>query len=178
VTYRAAAPHLALRATLAHRERGTRVPLSRRERAGPIALAMGGRGAAVLNLSAISARLALAFAAMSGLMAVAMGTVAAHILQGRIDAEALGWFDTGVRYQMWHAIALVGVAAFLARRQGRALGAAALAWMVGTVLFSGSLYVLALTGFRPVAMITPLGGIAFLIGWASLASYALRARLG
>jgi uncharacterized membrane protein YgdD (TMEM256/DUF423 family) len=111
-------------------------------------------------------------------MAVAMGAMAAHALKARLDAEALGWLDTAVRYQMWHALALVGVAAFLARRQDRRLGLAVLAWMAGTVLFSGSLYALALTGFRPLAMITPFGGVAFLVGWGALASFALRARLG
>jgi uncharacterized membrane protein YgdD (TMEM256/DUF423 family) len=111
-------------------------------------------------------------------MAVAMGAVASHVLRGRLDAEALGWLDTAARYQAWHAVALIGVASFLARRQGRSLGLAALAWMVGTALFSGSLYALALTGYRPLAMITPFGGVAFLVGWASLARYALRARLG
>jgi len=131
-----------------------------------------------VTLSAISARLALAFAALSGFFAVAMGALGAHLLKQQLDAQALGWIDTGVRYQAWHAIALIGIAAFLARRQAAALGLAALAWMIGTVLFSGSLYVLALTGYRPIAMITPLGGIAFLIGWLALASYALRARLG
>lgn len=131
-----------------------------------------------MTLSAISARLALAFAALSGFFAVAMGAIGAHLLKQQLDAQALGWIDTGVRYQAWHAIALIGIAAFLARRQAAALGLAALAWMIGTVLFSGSLYVLALTGYRPIAMITPLGGIAFLIGWLALASYALRARLG
>ncbi|HVO16407.1 MAG TPA: DUF423 domain-containing protein [Alphaproteobacteria bacterium] len=131
-----------------------------------------------MTLSAISARLALAFAALSGFFAVAMGALGAHLLKQQLDAQALGWIDTGVRYQAWHAIALIGIAAFLARRQAAALGLAALAWMIGTVLFSGSLYVLALTGYRPIAMITPLGGIAFLIGWLALASYALRARLG
>jgi uncharacterized membrane protein YgdD (TMEM256/DUF423 family) len=131
-----------------------------------------------VTLSAISARLALAFAALSGFFAVAMGAIGAHLLKQQLDAQALGWIDTAVRYQAWHAIALIGIAAFLARRQAAALGLAALAWMIGTVLFSGSLYVLALTGYRPIAMITPLGGIAFLIGWLALASYALRARLG
>jgi uncharacterized membrane protein YgdD (TMEM256/DUF423 family) len=131
-----------------------------------------------VTLSAISARLTLAFGALSGLMAVAMGAMAAHVLEPRLDAEALGWLDTAVRYQAWHALALIGAAAFLARRQDRALGLAGLAWMVGTILFSFSLYGLALTGFRPLAMITPFGGVAFLVGWAALARYALRGRLG
>lgn len=131
-----------------------------------------------MTLSAISARLTLAFAALSGLVAVAMGAIGAHLLRQRLDAQALGWIDTGVRYQAWHAIALIGIAAFLARRQAATLGLAALAWMVGTVLFSFSLYALALTGYRPLAMITPFGGVAFLVGWGALARYALRARLG
>ena len=130
-----------------------------------------------MTLSAISARFTLAFAALNGLMGVAMGAMGAHVLKARLDAEALGWLDTAVRYQVWHALALVGVAAFLARRQDRKLGLAALAWMVGIVLFSFSLYALALTGFRPLAMITPFGGVAFLVGWGALASYAMRARL-
>ena len=131
-----------------------------------------------MTLSTVSARFALAFAALSGLVAVAMGAMAAHVLMPGLDAQALGWLDTAVRYQAWHALALLGAAVFLARRQDHALGLAALAWMVGTVLFSGSLYLLALTGFRPLAMITPLGGVAFLAGWAALAVYALRGRLG
>jgi uncharacterized membrane protein YgdD (TMEM256/DUF423 family) len=131
-----------------------------------------------MTLAAISARAALLFAALSGLMAVAMGAMGAHALKARLDAEALGWLDAAVRYQVWHALALIGVAAFLARRQDRRLGLAALAWMAGTVLFSGSLYALALTGFRPLAMITPFGGVAFLVGWAALAAFAFRARLG
>jgi len=131
-----------------------------------------------VTLSAISARLTLAFAAASGFLAVAMGAMGAHLLKQRLDAEALGWIETGVRYQAWHALALIGIAAYLARRQAHALGLAALAWMVGTVLFSFSLYALALTGYRPLAMITPFGGVAFLVGWGALACYALRARLG
>ena len=131
-----------------------------------------------MTVSGISARLTLTFAALSGLVAVAMGAIGAHVLKARLDAQALSWLDTAVRYQAWHALALIGVAAFLARRQAAPLGLAALAWMAGTVLFSGSLYALALTGFRPLALITPLGGVAFLVGWGALAVFAFRGRLG
>jgi uncharacterized membrane protein YgdD (TMEM256/DUF423 family) len=107
-------------------------------------------------------------AALNGALAVACGAFAAHGLQGRIDAHALSVFETGARYHMYHALA-IGLAA-LAMRGAAAQSAhyAAIFFLAGILLFSGSLYVLALSGVRGVAFATPFGGVAFLIGWVLL----------
>ena len=107
-------------------------------------------------------------AGLNGALAVAAGAFAAHGLQNRIDAHALSVFETGARYHMYHALA-IGLAA-LAMRGTAAQSAqyAALFFLAGILLFSGSLYVLALTGLREAAFVTPFGGVAFLIGWIML----------
>ena len=114
----------------------------------------------------------LTAAAANGLVAVAMGAFAAHGLRSVLDAEALGWVETASRYQMWHALALFGVALLFGRaqpvRDRRLLTAVAWAFLAGTVLFAGSLYLLALTGVRAFAWITPFGGLALLAGWVGL----------
>jgi len=115
-----------------------------------------------------------ALAAILAGLAVAAGALAAHALEKRLTAEALDWWDTGARYHLWHAIALWLVADTI-RATGRGRGAA-LAFIAGIVLFSGSLYALALTGERSLGMITPFGGVAFLVGWALLALSALAKR--
>ena len=112
----------------------------------------------------------LLIAAINGALAVAFGAFGAHGLQGRIDAHAIEIFETGARYHMYHALA-IGLAA-LAVRQGAASTPASVAagfFLVGIVLFSGSLYLLALTGARSLGFVTPFGGLAFLIGWIALA---------
>jgi uncharacterized membrane protein YgdD (TMEM256/DUF423 family) len=109
----------------------------------------------------------LLIAAINGFLAVAFGAFAAHGLSGRIDAHALQVFETGARYHMYHALA-IGLAALAARGASSANWAASF-FLLGIVLFSGSLYLLALTGFRPLAFVTPFGGLSFLIGWALLA---------
>ena len=116
----------------------------------------------------------LAVAAINGFLAVAFGAFATHGLSGKIDAHALGIFETGARYHMYHALAL-GLAA-IAGRGAAATSANYAAWcfLVGIVLFSGSLYLLALTGVRALGMVTPFGGLSFLIGWALLAWTATR----
>jgi uncharacterized membrane protein YgdD (TMEM256/DUF423 family) len=105
------------------------------------------------------------------LLAVAAGAFGAHALRGRLDPAALGVFETAARYQMYHALALLGVALLLpALRSGAGLArAAGYCFAAGIVLFSGSLYALALSGVRVLGAITPLGGVAFLAGWALLA---------
>jgi len=113
----------------------------------------------------------LVAAAANGLMAIAMGAFATHGLRPVLDAEALGWFDTGSRYQMWHALALLGVALLIraeAGRYRRLLQAIAWTFVVGIVLFAGSLYLLALTHVTAFAWITPLGGVALMAGWLGL----------
>ncbi|HEX3651199.1 MAG TPA: DUF423 domain-containing protein [Rhizomicrobium sp.] len=114
-------------------------------------------------------RVWLIVAALNGFIAVAAGAFGAHALQNRLDAHALQVFDTAARYQMYHALAM-GLAAFAIREQAAAPAQiAAVLFLAGTVLFSGSLYLLALTGTRALAIVTPFGGLAFLLGWLSLA---------
>jgi uncharacterized membrane protein YgdD (TMEM256/DUF423 family) len=116
----------------------------------------------------------LLIAAINGFLAVAAGAFGAHGLQGRLDAHALTVFETGARYQMYHALAM-GLAAFAMRGAATTAAAAAAGFfLAGIILFSGSLYLLALTGARAFGFVTPFGGVAFLIGWIALAAAALR----
>ncbi len=119
----------------------------------------------------------LAIAAINGGLAVASGAFAAHGLQARIDAQALQTFETGARYHMYHALAM-GLAALAMRdaAAGAAVGAAGF-FLAGILLFSGSLYLLALTGVRAFGLVTPFGGVCFLIGWGLLAIAATRLKL-
>jgi uncharacterized membrane protein YgdD (TMEM256/DUF423 family) len=111
----------------------------------------------------------LLVAAINGFLAVATGAFAAHGLQGKLDPHALSVFETGSRYQMYHALA-IGLAALAARgAAASAANAAAIFFLAGIVLFSGSLYALALTGIRGLGIVTPFGGLSFLVGWAALA---------
>jgi len=102
--------------------------------------------------------------AISGLCSVALGAFGAHALKARLSPELLTVFETGARYQMFHALALLFVATLAPR-------ASIAGWLfvAGTVLFSGSLYGLALTGVRWLGAITPFGGLCFIAGWAALA---------
>lgn len=118
-------------------------------------------------------RATLAFAGLSGVVAIALGAWMAHGATAVVDPHSLEWVRTGVQYQAWHTVALVGVAVLMAVRPGRFLGAAAAAFAVGVLLFSGSLYGLALTGARTFAYITPVGGVALIAGWLLLAIYGL-----
>lgn len=109
-----------------------------------------------------------------GGLAVLLGAFAAHGLSRTLDERMLAAFETGARYQMFHALAM-GLAA-LAIRGGAARlahGAAAL-FLAGILLFSGSLYVMALSGLTALGMVTPIGGLAFLAGWTLLALAALK----
>jgi uncharacterized membrane protein YgdD (TMEM256/DUF423 family) len=123
-------------------------------------------------------RLLLGVSAISGFLAVALGAFGAHGLRARFaelpDAvKRLEWWQTAASYHLAHALA-IGLAAMFAERLGRAPGIAGWAFLAGTVLFSGSLYVMALTGIRALGAVTPIGGVAFLIGWGCLAWSALR----
>jgi uncharacterized membrane protein YgdD (TMEM256/DUF423 family) len=107
-------------------------------------------------------------------LAVAFGAFASHALKTRLDDRALSIFETGARYQMYHAIALILVSILMAQAQvGQSwLTTSGTAFLVGIALFSGSLYALSLTGVKWLGAIAPLGGAAFLIGWACLAIVA------
>jgi uncharacterized membrane protein YgdD (TMEM256/DUF423 family) len=114
-------------------------------------------------------RLFFAIGSLSAFIAVALGAFAAHALKSRLDATMLVTFETGVRYEMYHALALLVVAWASSRWPGTAVNAAGWLFVAGTVLFSGSLYALSLTGTRWLGTITPFGGVAFLAGWLCLA---------
>lgn len=120
-------------------------------------------------------RLLFICAAIAGFIGVALGAFAAHGLKARLGAELLAVFETGVRYQMYHAFALFAAAWGWARWQGKSFAAAGTLFIIGIVLFSGSLYLLALANERWLGMITPLGGLAFLAGWLCLGVGAYRA---
>lgn len=108
-------------------------------------------------------------------LAVALGAFGAHILRGSLSADLLATFETGVRYQVYHGLALFAVVLALGRWPGSNLSVAA-GWLfvAGILIFSGSLYVLALSGVRWLGAITPLGGVAFLSGWICLILAAWR----
>ena len=108
--------------------------------------------------------------AVSAFAGVAAGAFGAHGLKGRLGDELLAVFETGVRYQMYHALALFAAAWAAARWPGALTSAAGWLFVAGTVVFSGSLYVLSLTGLRWLGAVTPLGGLAFLAGWLCLAA--------
>lgn len=112
--------------------------------------------------------------ALSAFIGVAAGAFGAHGLKGHIGAELLAVFETGVRYQMYHAFALIAAAWAHMKRPSAIVAASGWLFAIGTILFSGSLYVLSLSGVRWLGAITPLGGLAFLAGWACLAWGALK----
>jgi uncharacterized membrane protein YgdD (TMEM256/DUF423 family) len=115
----------------------------------------------------------LFIASVNGALAVLAGAFAAHALQRRLDQPFVAAFTTAAHYHLIHAVAM-GVAALAARGAARMQAeAAALLFLIGILLFSGSLYMLALTGVRMFGYVTPLGGIAFVLGWAVLAWAAL-----
>lgn len=114
-------------------------------------------------------------AALSGALVVMAGAFGAHALEGALAPRLVAAFETGVRYQAWHTLALLAV---LAWRGTSALAGQRLAmglWAAGMLLFSGSLYAMALTGARGLGMITPVGGVLMIAGWLALAAAVLRA---
>jgi len=112
--------------------------------------------------------------ALSAFLAVAAGAFGAHALRARLSPDLLAVFETAARYQMYHALGLLAVAWMVTRWPGPWPARAGWLFVAGTVLFSGSLYALALTGVRWLGAITPLGGAAFLAGWLCLAWGASR----
>lgn len=104
--------------------------------------------------------------ALCGFLSVAIGAFAAHGLKGYLSVQAMGWMHTGVQYQMFHSIMICLLAMACMRWPGiKILKVAAICMLVGIVLFSGSLYLMALTQVKQLGIITPLGGIGFLLGW-------------
>lgn len=107
-------------------------------------------------------------------LGVALGAFGAHVLRERVSPGDLEIFETGVRYQVYHALALLAAAWVAGRWPGAATSAAGWLFAAGIVVFSGSLYLLVLTGARWLGAVTPLGGLAFLAGWVALLWGALR----
>jgi uncharacterized membrane protein YgdD (TMEM256/DUF423 family) len=120
-------------------------------------------------------RLALTIAAGLLFLAVGAGAFGAHALKARLAPDAFAVYQTAVQYHFWHALGLLAIGILLRQQPGsRTLALAGWLLVAGIVLFSGSLYALALTGVRGLGAITPLGGVAFLGGWAALAYAAWR----
>jgi len=119
-------------------------------------------------------RLFFALGAVSAFVGVAAGAFGAHALKARLSPEMLATFEVGVRYQMYHALGLLLVGWAAARWPGAATAAAGWLFVAGTLVFSGSLYLLTLTGARWLGAVTPLGGLALLAGWLCLAWAALK----
>ncbi|GGK03158.1 DUF423 domain-containing protein [Pseudomonas matsuisoli] len=119
-------------------------------------------------------RLFLMLAAFSGFTGVALGAFAAHGLKTRLSADYLAVFQTGVHYQLIHALALFGVALLALYQPGKLVNTAGALFALGILLFSGSLYLLTLVGISRFGIVTPIGGAAFLGGWLCLGLAAWR----
>ena len=112
----------------------------------------------------------LVLAAINGFVAVSLGAFAAHGLKSMLGPDLLATFQTGVQYHMYHALAMLAVGILVVQFPTQAgLRVAGYLFLAGILIFSGSLYVLALSGIRWLGAITPIGGVAFLAGWATLA---------
>ena len=116
----------------------------------------------------------LILAAFFGFTGVGLGAFAAHGLKDRLSADYLAVFHTGVTYQLFHTLALLAVALLAAQLPGRLIVWSGVLFCLGIVLFSGSLYALTLSGLRPLGIVTPFGGLAFLLGWLCLGLAAWR----
>lgn len=120
-------------------------------------------------------RRAVIIAGVLGLIAVLTGTFAAHGLEDRVAPEDLHTWEVAVRYQMYHALALLALAGWL-ERLGKPARIAAWCWTFGAIVFAGSLYLLVLTGQRWLGAITPIGGVGFIVGWACVIVAGVRMR--
>ncbi|MHC8347312.1 DUF423 domain-containing protein [Pseudomonas sp. RT6P73] len=116
----------------------------------------------------------LMLAAFFGFTGVALGAFAAHGLKNRLTSEYLAIFHTGVTYQLVHTLALLGVALLATQIPGRLITWAGASFAIGILLFSGSLYLLTITGVSKLGIVTPFGGLAFLAGWICLGLAAWR----
>ncbi len=121
------------------------------------------------------ARRLLLLAALFGFLTVALGAFGAHALDSRLGAQALGWWAKAVHYQGLHTLALLACGLLGLHAPGRALAVAGWAFALGILLFSGSLYLLAVTGLRWLGAVTPFGGSALLVGWVALGLAARKA---
>ena len=126
----------------------------------------------------------LAFSAFSGFFCIALGAFAAHGLQNVLESKELAWIQTGIQYQVFHTLALLALGLFQIANQvqnppacrAKAFNIIGGSWVLGILLFSGSLYSLAFTGVKGFAWSTPIGGIFFMIGWSALFYISVRTR--
>jgi uncharacterized membrane protein YgdD (TMEM256/DUF423 family) len=117
------------------------------------------------------AKLFITLASISGMLAVVLGAFGAHALRGKLDQPAIGVFETAVQYHFYHSFALLAVGVIaLSQPQTVMLKSSGWLFLIGIIIFSGSLYLLSITGVRWLGAITPLGGLAFIGGWACLAA--------
>jgi len=116
----------------------------------------------------------IATSAILGFLGVALGAFAAHGLKTRLSADMLAIFETGARYHLIHAVALLAIGILARQMDVTSIKVAGFAMIFGILVFSGSLYALATTGVRVLGAITPIGGVGFLVGWAALAMAALQ----
>jgi uncharacterized membrane protein YgdD (TMEM256/DUF423 family) len=116
----------------------------------------------------------LAAAGLNGFLAIAMGALGAHLLHGCLSGHAIDLIETAARYQMFHALALIGVAWLATTGSNVMTRIAGFAFLAGIVLFSGGLYGLGLSGISSFAILAPFGGIAFMLGWLAVVGAALR----
>ena len=120
-------------------------------------------------------KLIIILAGINGFLAVSIGAFAAHMLRDRLSPELLNTFQTGVQYHMYHALSLFGIGLLMLNfPSSTLLRISAYLMMAGIVLFSGSLYLLSITGTRWLGAITPLGGLCFLAAWILIVWFATR----
>jgi uncharacterized membrane protein YgdD (TMEM256/DUF423 family) len=112
--------------------------------------------------------------AVNGFLSVLLGAIAAHVLKGKLEPKYYDIFEVGARYHIYHSLALLAVAWLASRGSSSLVELAGVSFLVGIILFSGSLYLHAITQIKFLVMITPLGGLAFLLGWALLAVAAIK----
>ncbi len=116
----------------------------------------------------------VAIGAASGFLSVCSGAFAAHALKQQLTPNALAIWQTGAQYQMYHALALLLSGVLYQHKTSKSLKLSGIAFILGSFLFSGTLYALALGAHSSIGMITPIGGLSFLVGWAALMSHALQ----
>lgn len=122
----------------------------------------------------MSAKLMVMLAGLFGFLGVGFGAFGAHALKARLTPELLAIYRTAVEYQFWHALALLAAGLLAMSRPGPMLALSGWSFTLGILLFSGSLYALALSGVRVLGAITPIGGLLFLAGWVLLSIHAAR----
>lgn len=120
----------------------------------------------------------LACGAITAAIGVALGAFGAHALKNYLSEDLSFVFETAVRYQMYHAFALIAVAWLTERSPGRWTSASGWLFFAGILIFSGSLYLMTFTGARWLGAVTPVGGLCFILGWAALAIAGIKARTG